>query len=246
MCLKRFYAWVAAVCSHSLSWLEDVHHLPNILTETAQIDRPSGHRALQHVAWLKEQMEIENPNNRTETLILPWWFPLECGLRVHVSDFSHRLHLGTQGIVHLSLGNLPVPRPGGTVRAVGLCLSGIPLMLPKCPGQVPRGHSVCQAADPGLCGCLRRLPMRAPQRLESGRKTNVLSLPGKWKWNVHCLTVWDLPPDLLHESSQIPHHSLSTPKYKSLRTAVPLSHGLGVWSVISMGAPEFCCFVWGS
>lgn len=109
-------------------------------------------------------------------------------------------------------------------------------------GRFPVGTRCVRLQTQACVGVSGDCPWEPHSVCESGRKTNVLSLPGKWKWNVHCLTVWDLPPDLLHESSQIPHHSLSTPKYKSLRTAVPLSHGLGVWSVISMGAPEFCCF----
>lgn len=52
MCLKRFYAWVAAVCSHSLSWLEHLSS-PSQHFDRDSTDRPLGHRALQHMAGFK-------------------------------------------------------------------------------------------------------------------------------------------------------------------------------------------------
>lgn len=88
-------------------------------------------------------MEIEIPNNRTETLIFPWCFPLGCGLKVHVPDFFHKFPLGTQGIVHLSLESLTVPRTRDTLRSVELWPSKVLLMLPvsclSALGRLPLG-----------------------------------------------------------------------------------------------------------
>lgn len=171
MCLKRFYAWVAAVHSHSLSWLERVSSPSPRLGRSSPDWQALGVQSIA-ARRFRGQMETENPN-KSNLNKKPWFcpgdFPWSVGWGVRLLPRVPPGHAGKSASL---FGD--VPRAGGTARSEGPWPPKLPRMIRlavSCRitlGRLPsrsrwlRTPDGTQSLGCLLQGFLRRPPVKNP------------------------------------------------------------------------------------